>query len=82
MKYIGDISEYIKNSYFFNNETPVIMVAHGIVIGWFSYLIMTYLLRVDNKKAEARSILIFLIFSLYFVLFGLRYPNKFNNFLI
>ena len=69
-------------SFVMNNETPVIMLAHGVLFGWVSYLIMHFLLGQVESKAEGRSIVIGLIVSLYFVLFGLRAPTRINPVLL
>ena len=87
---MSDIKEKIKipepmlitDSFFIRNETPVIMLAHGIFLGWVLYIIMTYCFNVNKEKAEGRSIVITLIVSLYLVLFGIRIPNKINPILL
>ena len=70
------------DSFVMNNETPVIMLAHGVLFGWICFLIMRYFFNQTNNKAEGRSIVIGLITSLYLVLFGLRLPTKINPLLL
>tara|TARA_Y100000389_G_scaffold178256_1_gene191247 strand:- start:8935 stop:9180 length:246 start_codon:yes stop_codon:yes gene_type:complete len=71
-----------KGSFFMRNEIPVIMLAHGVLVGWFFYLFFKLILKQGQYKAEGRAIIIGLLFSLYFVLFGLRPPLKINPMLI
>ena len=68
----------MSESFIIRNETPTIMLGHGILVGWIYYMISTYCFSQTNRTAEARGIVIGLICSLYFVLFGLRFPNKIN----
>ena len=72
----------VTKSFVMNNETPVIMLAHGVIFGWLSYLLMVFVLGQNDKKAEGRSILVGLIVSLYLVLFGLRLPTQINPVLL
>lgn len=65
-------------SFILRNETPTIMLGHGILVGWIYYMISTYCFSQNTRTTEGRSIVIGLVCSLYFVLFGLRFPNKVN----
>lgn len=72
----------VTKSFVMNNETPVIMLSHGVIFGWLSYLLMVFVLGQNDKKAEGRSILVGLVMSLYLVLFGLRLPTQINPILL
>ena len=72
----------VSQSFIMNNETPVIMLAHGVLFGWVSYLFMHFCLGQTHPKSEGRSIVVGLIASLYLVLFGIRSPGKINPVLL
>ncbi len=59
-------------------ERGILMVAHSLVIGLFSYAVIAYLLGQAKSVAEDRSVLIGGVALVYMVLFGHGLPTRIN----
>ncbi len=59
-------------------ERGILMVAHSLVIGLFSYAVIAYLLGQAKSVAEDRSVLICGVALVYMVLFGHGLPISIN----
>jgi len=60
-------------------ESAIIMVLHALIIGIVLYVIMLYVLRQTQVKAETRSVLLAAIVLIYMVLFGHKLPTSLNR---
>jgi hypothetical protein len=62
-----------------HSERGLIMLVHSIIIGVILYIIMIFVLKQEQEKAESRSILLGGIILIYMILFGHRLPTKING---
>ena len=60
-------------------ERGLMMVLHSALIAAALYLVMLYLLKQSQQRAEDRSILIGAVVLAYMVLFGHGLPKKINH---
>ncbi len=60
-------------------ENGRIMLLHSVVIGIILYIIMFFVLKQQQEKAENRSILIASLVLAYMILFGHGLPKSINK---
>lgn len=60
-------------------ESGLMMLLHSVVIGVILYLVMTFVLKQEQQKAESRSILLGGIILVYMILFGHGLPKEINK---
>lgn len=60
-------------------ESAIIMVLHALIIGIVLYVIMLYVLRQSQVKAETRSVFLAAIVLIYMILFGHKLPTSLNR---
>jgi preprotein translocase subunit YajC len=60
-------------------ENGRIMLLHSVVIGIILYIIMFFVLKQQQEKAENRSILIASLVLAYMILFGHGLPTSINK---
>lgn len=60
-------------------ESGFMMVIHSAIITVILYVIMKFLLKQSESKAQDRSILLGAIVLIYMILFGHGLPNHING---
>ncbi len=60
-------------------ENGRIMLLHSVVIGIILYIIMFFVLKQQQEKAENRSVLIASLVLAYMILFGHGLPKSINK---